>query len=404
MKTPDVIAAWSKMRFDKICKNIAERIDDPKQAGTDYYVGLEHLDSEEPEIRKHGTPDDVNATKLRFKAGQILFGKRRFYQRKLAVANREGICSAHMMVLEAIEGNIIKDFLPLLMQTEEFYERAMMISEGSLSPTIKWKNLAKQEFWIPPLPEQEKLVKIIKNLDETISKTQNLLDKLKNFKNAKSNELLRIGIGHTNFKKVKSLFGKYEQIPEGWDLEKIGTFLKINMGQSPPSKSYNQEKNGLPFYQGVSDFGDLFPEVTYWCSEPKKIADKNQILFSVRAPVGDVNITNSKCCIGRGLAALDPNDNDLYYCYYLIKNNKSRFLVYSQGTTYDAINRDEIANTKVPYTKNKKEQQKITSILFELDNDIDKLSSHLSILKTMRKSILNEKLTMKKQEEKPLVQ
>jgi len=104
---------WQKVRFDQICKNVSDKIDDPKQAETDYYVGLEHLDSEEPRILRHGTPDDVNATKLKFKAGQILFGKRRWYQRKLAITECSGICSAHMMVLEAVEGKIIKEFLPI---------------------------------------------------------------------------------------------------------------------------------------------------------------------------------------------------------------------------------------------------------------------------------------------------
>jgi len=89
---------WNKVRFDEICSNISNRINNPKEAETDYYVGLEHLESEQLKIRKHGTPDDVSATKLKFESGQILFGKRRFYQRKLAVANREGICSAHMLV------------------------------------------------------------------------------------------------------------------------------------------------------------------------------------------------------------------------------------------------------------------------------------------------------------------
>ena len=404
MKKPNAINAWSKIRFGEICKNITERIDDPKQAGTDYYVGLEHLDSEDPKINRYGDPSTVNSSKFRFKSGQVLFGRRRAYLRKLAIADREGICSTDIFVLDTIEGSVIKDFLPLLMQTEEFFNIVLTHSAGSLSPRIKWSHLAKQEFWIPSISEQEKIVKVIQNIDAAISCTQDLLDKLTIFKNSKANELLTVGLGHTKFKKVKSLFGNYERIPEEWVLEKIGNFLKINMGQSPPSESYNKEKNGLPFYQGVSDFGVLFPKVMSWCSDSKKIADKDQILFSVRAPVGDINITNSKCCIGRGLAALDPCDNDLYYCYYLIKNNKSRFLVYSQGTTYDAINKDEIANTKVPYTKNKEEQRKIASILFGLDDNINKLSSHLSILKTMRKSILNQKLTMKKLEETPFVQ
>ena len=77
----------------------------------------------------------------------------------------------------------------------------------------------------------------------------------------------------------------------------------INMGQSPDSLTYNEKGNGLPFFQGKSDFGDIYPTVRMWCSEPIKIAQEKDILISVRAPIGALNIANCECCIGRGLAA-----------------------------------------------------------------------------------------------------
>ena len=90
----------------------------------------------------------------------------------------------------------------------------------------------------------------------------------------------------------------------------------------------NDKNEGLPFYQGVTDFGNIYPNTTMWCSDPKKIADKNEILFSVRAPVGDINITKNKCCLGRGVASLNPLENNLLYCFYLIFN-------YNDYTNYD---------------------------------------------------------------------
>src|SRR5690348_1846318 len=94
---------WYSVRLDEICKNISKRIDNPKESKTNYYVGLEHLDPENPSITRSGTPEDVKRTKLLFKGGHILFGKRNWYLRRLAVADRDGICSAHMLVLEPIE-------------------------------------------------------------------------------------------------------------------------------------------------------------------------------------------------------------------------------------------------------------------------------------------------------------
>ena len=388
-------SSWQKVRFNQICKNISNRIDDPKQANTDYYVGLEHLDSEEPRILRHGSPNDVNATKLKFKSGQILFGKRRWYQRKLAIAKREGICSAHMLVLEPIEDLISKDFLPVLMQSEDFFEKALRVSAGSLSPTIKWKDLAKEEFLIPSIPEQQSVILLMNQIDESISNTQNLLQKTQIYYNSRRESLLTRGIGHSKFKKIKWHYGKTIEIPEKWEIKKTSSIMNITMGQSPPSESYNEDQKGLPFYQGVTDFGTMYPNPTVWCTDSRKIAEENSILFSVRAPVGEINLTKTKCCLGRGVAALNPLENDLLYCYYLVNQNKNRFLVFSQGTTYDAINQGDIAKTSFPYTKNIQEQQKIVSILEQWNDQINKQRSHILNLKILKKSIINSKLMSK---------
>lgn len=146
------------MRFGELAEIINERVDDPSKAGVDRYVGLDHLDPECLTIRRWGTPDDVESTKLRFRPGDIIFGKRRAYQRKVAVADFEGICSAHAMVLRAKPASVLPDFLPFFMQSDQFMERAVAISVGSLSPTINWKALASEEFTIPPLEEQRRRV------------------------------------------------------------------------------------------------------------------------------------------------------------------------------------------------------------------------------------------------------
>src|SRR3989304_2041611 len=99
---------------------------------------------------------------------------------------------------------------------------------------------------------------------------------------------------------------KKGKLPEGWRWVSIGndSLVTIIMGQSPPGETYNKDKIGLPFLQGCADFGNIYPEPMVWCSKPKKIAEPNDILLSVRAPVGPMNIAREKCCIGRGLAAI----------------------------------------------------------------------------------------------------
>lgn len=161
LERPMSKAGWTRVRFDQIATQINERVDNPAEAGVEYYVGLEHLDPDSLRIRRWGEPTDVESTKLRFQPGDIIFGKRRVYQRKVAVADFEGICSAHAMVLRAKPGAVLPEFLPFFMQSNLFMERALSISVGSLSPTINWKALAAEEFLLPPIQEQARLLEAL---------------------------------------------------------------------------------------------------------------------------------------------------------------------------------------------------------------------------------------------------
>lgn len=164
-------------RFDQLADQINDRVE-PAKAGVERYIGLEHLDPDSLHIRRWGSPSEVRSTKLLFKPGDIIFGKRRVYQRKLAVANTEGICSAHAMVLRAKPDNVLPEFLPFFMQSDYFMERALSISVGSLSPTINWKTLAKEEFLLPLIQQQVRLVEILlaqRTVAESILKAEGAL-------------------------------------------------------------------------------------------------------------------------------------------------------------------------------------------------------------------------------------
>lgn len=164
---------WKVWRFDQMATNVNARIDNPSESGMTYYVGLEHLDTDSLKIRRWGTPSDVEATKLMFKTGDIIFGRRRAYQRKLGVAEFDGICSAHAMVLRAKPDVVIPEFLPFFMQSDIFMNRAVEISVGSLSPTINWKTMAVQEFALPPIEEQAELVEVLRATESTIEAETN---------------------------------------------------------------------------------------------------------------------------------------------------------------------------------------------------------------------------------------
>ena len=175
---PEITYRTRSFSFDQMAVLVKDRIDNPAEATVDRYVGLEHLDSDSLKIRRWGEPSDVEATKLLFKSGDIIFGRRRVYQRKLAVADFDGICSAHAMVLRAKPKVVLPEFLPFFMQSDLFMERALEISVGSLSPTINWKTLAKQEFALPPLEEQRRIAEALqtsRHLQDTLGSLANRL-------------------------------------------------------------------------------------------------------------------------------------------------------------------------------------------------------------------------------------
>lgn len=140
---------------------------------------------------------------------------------------------------------------------------------------------------------------------------------------------------------------------------------EITMGQSPDSLSYNNVKRGLPFYQGNADFGELYPIAKTWCDAPKKTAKKNDILISVRAPIGAINYTSELCCIGRGLAAITVEDDiDRNYIYYFLKAKNSELINQGTGSTFKAIGRPVLEMLKVPAISEKQKILIIKSIDF----------------------------------------
>ena len=154
-------STWKRVAFGDVIDSITDRVDNPSEAGVDRYVGLEHLDPGVMTVQRWDSPDKVEAQKLRFQPGDVIFGRRRAYQKKVAKAEFEGICSAHALVLRARPDYVDPEFLPVFLSSDYFLERAIEISVGSLSPTVNWRDLKVQEFEIPPLDEQERFADLL---------------------------------------------------------------------------------------------------------------------------------------------------------------------------------------------------------------------------------------------------
>ncbi|MBI2506446.1 MAG: restriction endonuclease subunit S [Candidatus Latescibacteria bacterium] len=163
---------WTRVAFGDVVQLSWERSSDPAEDGFERYVGLDHLEPGDLKIRRWGDIADGTTFTNVFRAGQVLFGKRRAYQRKVAVSDFDGVCSGDIYVLEPRNEHLLPELLPFICQTEGFFEHAVGTSAGSLSPRTNWESLASYEFALPPLEEQRRIAEVLSAaelLTETLS-------------------------------------------------------------------------------------------------------------------------------------------------------------------------------------------------------------------------------------------
>ena len=170
---------WVKWKFSDLVYNIVEKVV-PKDSGLKHYIGLKHLDTGSLKIRRFGETESLIGNKLKIYKGDLIFAKRNSYLKRVAIADFDAVASAHALVLRPNDENVNSDFLPFFMMSEVFWKRAIEISVGSLSPTINWKMLAKQEFLLPPKDQQAKLAELLWAMDDVIEKEIEVLEKLEN--------------------------------------------------------------------------------------------------------------------------------------------------------------------------------------------------------------------------------
>ncbi len=353
---------WKKYRFDEMVQNVSERVE-PSQTDLDMYVGLEHIDPDTLHLSRHGHPSDVEGTKLRFYKGDIIFGRRRAYQRKTALATTDGICSAHAMVVRAKEDVVDPMFLPFLFHSKNFIDMAITISVGGLSPTINWKDIAKQEFLLPPKAEQKRLAELLWAADEVVEKENREREKLQSYYFALQTNIFQ---NNTNCTK------------------RLCDIANITMGQSPVGSSYNENNEGVPFLQGNSEFTDKYPVAIKYTTAPTKMANAGDILMSVRAPVGAINIADKSYCIGRGLCAISAKSGNNDYLRFLLQSKIAELDRISTGSTFKAINSNDLKYLEVP----SKEQD--ISLLLKCEKTITDLNGCIQRSKQIKQELTDK--------------
>ncbi|TXD49211.1 restriction endonuclease subunit S [Polaribacter sp. IC073] len=271
--------------------------------------------------------------------------------------------------------NITNNYLYYFLTQEHLFEYVNALSPRTGGQTGVDVVMLKQfPIQLPELEEQKKIAKVLSDLDVKIDINNKINQELEAMaKTLYDYWFVQFDFPDANSKPYKSSGGKMvfneelkREIPFGWESGILTDIADITMGQSPSGSSYNENKNGTVFYQGSTDFGSRFPTVRKYTTEPSRIAEKGDILLSVRAPVGTLNQAIERCCIGRGLAALREKEGSISFLWSQMEYFKQIFdRRNSSGTTFGSITKDDLFSLKVCIPKKEvlKEFKKIADPL-----------------------------------------
>ena len=265
-------------------------------------------------------------------------------------------------------------------------------SVGSTILRLYNDDIRNTDIIVPPLSEQKKIASVLSALDDKIALNKKMNQKLEAMaKRLYDYWFVQYDFPDKNGHPYKTTGGPMtynptlkREIPVGWDDGVLSDIANVTMGQSPDGASYNEDGEGMIFYQGSTDFGMRFPMVRQYTTAPTRFAKKGDILMSVRAPVGAVNIANTDCCIGRGLSALNSKLGSLSHLYFLIDVFKKTFENKNTvGTTFGSITKDELyALPVVIPNKSVIEQfEKMAKPIFDRQMKFGEESNHLTKLR-----------------------
>lgn len=320
-------------RFDQIAYNSTEK-KQPEDSDRAHYIGLEHLDSGCFEVTRWGSDVTPAGEKLVMHKGDILFGKRRAYQRKVGIAPFDGVFSAHGMVLRPKENVIDKDYFPFFIASDQFMERAVRISVGGLSPTINWKDLKEQVFDIPTIEEQQRIADKLWAAYELKESYKRLL--------AATDEI------------VKSRFIEMFQDTK---TTSIGDLFETTSGGTPSSKVPEYYEGGTIPWLTSSEVGQgmihstngFITESGLKNSSAKWVPVNTVVVAMYGATVGKVGLLNIPCTTNQAVCCILPrNDTSSLFVYYAIKNKETWMISQAVGAAQPNISQSVIKKMEIP--------------------------------------------------------
>ena len=263
--------------------------------------------------------------------------------------------------------NINPIYVSYYIKSKTFQNQISSIVVGSAIPTLSQKNLANLYLKIQGSQTQQEIAGILSSLDAKIETNNKLNEKLEEMAQAIFKSWF---VDFEPFKDKPFHETELGMIPEGWEVGSLSDIATITMGQSPCGTSYNENGEGIIFYQGRTEFGFRFPSIRLYTTAPSRFAEVGSTLMSVRAPVGDINMALLRCCIGRGVASIKSNCDCDSYIYYLMKSLKKRFDIYNgEGTVFGSVGRDTLRGMLITIPP--------SSVISDFEMNISKIDSRI---------------------------
>lgn len=371
---------WEKVKLGDVCeitssKRIfySEYVDD----GVPFYRSKEIIESDEGKIIENPlyiSVDKYNEIKEKFgvpQTGDMLLtsvgtiGIPYIIKKKDCFYFKDGNLTWFRDFREGLNSKYLYYWIKSSEGTGTLYNTTIGSSQKALTISAL-KNI---KVLLPPRSVQDKIVEVVSVYDDLIENNQKQIKLLEEAAQRLYKEWF-VDLcfpGHENTEIV-------DGVPEGWNEKTLSQVANVIMGQSPKSEFYNSEKKGLPFHQGVGSYGVRFVMDDIYSTSYTRIAEPNSILFSVRAPVGRLNITKNKVVIGRGLAAINQTDGCQSYLYYLLKNKFFKDNIVGNGSIFASVSKDELLNQKflIPERNLMMQFEKIVS---QMDKQIENLDS-----------------------------
>lgn len=332
------------------------------------YISTENMLPNKGGVTEASSLPKVNLTQ-EYRKGDVLVSNIRPYFKKICKAKFDGGCSNDVLVFES-SCDTDKDFLYYILANDKFFAYSMATSKGTKMPRGDKKSIMQYEVHVFDLNSQRKISSILKSIDDKIE-----------LNNAINNNLEQ---------QAQAIYQKMfiDNASLDWSEGRLCDIADITMGQSPSGSSYNEDGNGTIFFQGRAEFGFRFPTVRLFTTEPKRMARANDTLMSVRAPVGDLNIAHTDCCIGRGLAAIHSKNNHQSFVFYTMFSLKKRLDVFNgEGTVFGSINRNSLNEMPLLIPSNEKLDE-FEAIVAPMDAAIRNNYDEICRLEKFRDSLL----------------